>query len=149
MESDANRHVGDGEFCLTFVRAADGEHSEVVEQTDEVAGIGDADSRETILQVSGDVALAHQGLYDGGIMGKFLVLANKHTQLLIINADIALYHVAWRFAVVNVVLDEVKHHIGIVHGGFTVTFLREAVVVVPRFHHLHQLVHAVVEGAVC
>ena len=79
-------------------------------------------------------------------MGKLLVLADEHTQFLVVNADVALYHVAWCFAIINVVLDEVKHHIGVVHRGFTVAFLREAVVVVPRFHHLYQLVHAVVEG---
>ena len=149
IELFLHHHVGDGEPCLSLIRAADGEHSEVVEQTDEVVGIGDADGREAVFQFTGDEALTHESLYDGSIVGKLLVLADEHTQFLVVNADVALYHVAWCFAIINVVLDEVKHHIGVVHRGFTVAFLREAVVVVPRFHHLYQLVHAVVEGAVC
>ena len=149
IELFLHHHVGDGEPCLSLIRAADGEHSEVVEQTDEVVGIGDADGREAVFQFTGDEALTHESLYDGSIVGKLFVLADEHTQFLVVNADVALYHVAWCFAIINVVLDEVKHHIGVVHRGFTVAFLREAVVVVPRFHHLYQLVHAVVEGAVC
>ena len=44
----------------------------------EVVGISHAGGRETPFQFAGDVALLYQGLYDGGIVGELLVLADKH-----------------------------------------------------------------------
>ena len=83
-------------------------------------------------------------------MRKLFILADKHTQFLVIDTNVTFYHISRCLSVIiNIVLNEIEHHIGVVHRGFTVAFLREAVVVVPRFHHLYQLVHAVVEGAVC
>ena len=80
-------------------------------------------------------------------MGKFLVLADKHAQLLVVDADIAFYHVLRCFTAYNVVFDEVEHHIGIVHCGFTVTILRKTVIVVPWFHHFYQFVNGMMERA--
>ena len=45
----------------------------------------------------------------------------------------------------DVVLDEVEYHVGVVHSGFTVTFFCKAVVVIPGFHYFYQFVHTVVE----
>ena len=81
-------------------------------------------------------------------MGKFLVLADKHAQLLVVDADIAFYHVLRCFSIVNVVLDEIKHHVRVVHRGFTVAILCKTVIVVPWFHHFYQLVDGMTEGAV-
>ncbi len=39
--------IGDGEFGPSFIRAANGEHTEIVEQAHKVVGIGDIDSRKT------------------------------------------------------------------------------------------------------
>ena len=80
-------------------------------------------------------------------MGKLLVLADEHMQFLVVNADVVFYHFKWCFAFANIVLDEVEHHIGIVHRGFTVTFLRKAIVVVPRLHYFYKFVYAMVERA--
>ena len=55
----ANHLIGDGEFDLSFVRTADSEHTEIVEQAHEIVRIGDIDSREALLQFSGNVALIH------------------------------------------------------------------------------------------
>ena len=129
------------------MRAADGEHTEIVEQAHEVVRIGDAGGRKAGLQFTGDEALAHQRLDDGSVMGKFLVLADEHAQFLVVDADVLFYHVIRSITVQDVVLNEVKHHIGVVHRSSAVAFLREAIVVVPRFHYLYQFVYGVVEGA--
>ena len=71
--------IGDGEFGPSFIRAANGEHTEIVEQAHKVVGVGNIDGRKTFFQFSGDVAFAHQCLYDGGIMGKLFVLPDEHT----------------------------------------------------------------------
>ena len=140
--------VGDGKLGLAFVQPADGEHAEVVEQADEVIGIRNARGREAVLQFASDEALADEGLDDGSVVGKLLILADEHTQLLVVDANVALYHAFRSTAIVNVVFDEVEHHVGVVHRGVAVAFLCEAVIIIPRFHHLYQLVHGVVEGAV-
>ena len=137
--------IRDDEFGLSFIRAANGEHTEIVEQAHKVVGVGDIDGRKTFFQFSGDVAFAHQCLYDGGIMGKLFVLADEHAQLLVVDADVALYHLLGCFAAYDVVLDEVEYHVGVVHSGFTITFFCEAVVVIPGFHYFYQFVHTVVE----
>ena len=49
------------------------------------------------------------------------------------------------FASLNIILDEVEYHVRVVHSGFTTTFFRKAVVVIPRFHYFCQFVHTVVE----
>ncbi len=92
--------------------------------------------------------MTHQGLDDGSIVGKFFVLTDKHAQLLVVDADVAFYHILRCFTiVVKVVFDKIEHHIRIVHGGFTITSLCKAIVVVPRLHYVQQLVHSVVEVA--
>ena len=81
-------------------------------------------------------------------MGKLFVLADEHAQFLVVDADVFFHHVYRYFATRDVVLDKVKHHIGVVHRGFAVTFLRKAIVIVPRFHYLYQFVYGVLKGAV-
>lgn len=71
--------IRNGEFGLSFIRSANGEHTEIVEQAHKVVGVGDIDGRKTFFQFSGDVAFAHQCLYDGGIMSKLFVLPDEHT----------------------------------------------------------------------
>ena len=73
-----NYQIGDDEFGLSPVHAVDGEHAEIVEQAHEIIGIGDAGGREATLQFAGDEALAHEGLNDGGVVGKLLVLTDEH-----------------------------------------------------------------------
>ena len=112
IELFANHLVGDGELGLSFIRAVDGEHAEIVEQAHKVIGIGDADGGEAVFQISGNVSLAYQSLDDGSIVGKLLILADKHTQLFIINADIAFHHILWHFTIIiQIILDEVEHHV--------------------------------------
>ena len=144
----ANHLIGDGKFGLSFVRTADSEHTEIVEQAHEIVRIGDIDSREAFLQFSGNVALVHQCLDNGSVVGKFLVLADKHTQLFIVNADIILHHIPGRFAViVKIVPDKIEHHVRVVHRGSAITFLCKAVVVIPWLHHFDQFVHTMTERA--
>ena len=45
----------------------------------------------------------------------------------------------------NIILDEVEYHVGVVHSGFTVTFFCKAVIVIPRFHYFYQFVYTVIE----
>ena len=80
-------------------------------------------------------------------MGKLFVLADEHTQLLIVDADVVFYHIFRDITAHDVVLYEIKHHVGVVHRGFTVAFLCEAIVVIPRLHDFYQLVNGVIEGA--
>ncbi len=49
--------VGDGEFGLSFMHSADGQHSEVEKQTHKIIGIGYAFCRESGFQFSGDISL--------------------------------------------------------------------------------------------
>ena len=48
-------------------------------------------------------------------MGKFLILADEHTQFFVIDTNIALYHISGYSAIiVYIVFDKIKHHVGIV-----------------------------------
>ena len=81
-------------------------------------------------------------------MGKLLVLADKHAQLFIVNADIILHHIPGRFAViVKIVPDKIEYHVRVVHRGSAITFLCKAVVVIPWLHHFDQFVHTMTEVA--
>ena len=144
-----NHQVRDGKLGFPFVHAANGKHTEIIEQAHEIIGIGDTGRGETFFQFTSNEALAHEGLDDGGIMGKLLVLADEHAQLFVVDTNVVFYHIEWRFAIVNVVLDEIEHHVGVVHRGFTIAFLREAVVIIPWLHHLYQFVYTMLERTVC
>ena len=79
-------------------------------------------------------------------MSKLLVLANEHTQFVVVPADILVEHIVWYVAiVVYILVEEGKHHIGIVHRGLPVCLLGKAIVVVVGLHYLDELVRAVVE----
>ena len=128
---------------------ADGKHTEIIEQTYEIVRIDNIRSRKAILQFSGDISLTYQGLYDGGIMSKLLVLANQHPEFFVVYAYVAFYHFLWCFATQNIVLDKIENHVGIVQGSFSVAFRCEAVVVIPRLHDIYQLADGMVERTVC
>ena len=54
-------------------------------------------------------------------MGKLLVLADEHTELVVIQSDVFLYHILRKSSSVSdIIIDEIEHHVGIVHGGFAV-----------------------------
>ena len=77
-------------------------------------------------------------MYNGSIMGELFVLANEHTQFFVVNAYVIFYHVFWCLTVIfDIIFDEIKYHIGIVHGGSTIGFLCKTVVVIPWFHKLY------------
>lgn len=81
-------------------------------------------------------------------MGKLLVLADKHTQLVVVHADIFFHHVLrWLALIAYVVIHEVKHHIGVAHRGAPVAVFCKAVIVIPRFHQFYQFIGGVVELA--
>ena len=80
-------------------------------------------------------------------MGKLLVLADEHAQFLVVDADVLFYHFQRCLATHYIIFDEVEHHVRVVHGSFTITFLCEAIVVIPRLHDFYQLVNGVIEGA--
>ena len=141
--------IGNGEFIFSFMHSADGKHTKIIEQTHEIVRIDNIRSRKAILQFSGDISLTYQGLYDGGIMSKLLVLANQHPEFFVVYAYVAFYHFLWRFAAQNIVFDKIENHVGIVQGGFSVAFRCEAVVVIPRLHDIYQLADGMVERTVC
>ena len=106
-----NHQIGDGQFGFSSMHSADGEHTEIVEQAHEVVGVGDAGGGEATLQFTGDIALTHQRLNDGSIVGKLLVLANEHAQFLVVDANVIFHHILWCLATHYIIFNEVEHHI--------------------------------------
>ena len=79
-------------------------------------------------------------------MGELLVLADEHTQLVVVHADVLVEHPAGNAAaVVYIFIKEREHHVRVVHGGFAIGLLSEAIVVVVGLHDFDELVHGVVE----
>ena len=50
-------------------------------------------------------------------MGKLFVLPDEHTQFFVIDTDIVFYHIPGGFASLNIILDEVEHHVGVAIFG--------------------------------
>ena len=84
-------------------------------------------------------------LDDRGIMCKLLVLADEHAEFVVIQSDIFLYHIFRQSSPISyIIINEIEHHIRIIHGGFSVRSLCEAIVVVPWLHQFYQFIHGVV-----
>ena len=79
-------------------------------------------------------------------MGELLVVADEHSHLVIVDADVGLHHLLRDLVFASdVIIYEVEHHYRVVHGGLTISLLGKAIVVVPRLHHLDQLIGGVIE----
>ena len=138
--------IWDDEFCVAHVCISYSHQSEIVEQTYEVVVIGNILCRKSFLQFPGHVAFRHQCLDDGGIVGKLLVLADEHTQLLIVNADVLIEHpLGQSTPVAYIFIKERENHVGVVHRCLSVCVFRETVVIVIRLHNLDEFIDGVVE----
>ena len=79
-------------------------------------------------------------------MGELLVVADEHSHLVIVDADVGLYHgVGDVVLIIYIVANEIEHHHGVVHRGLAIALDGKAIVVVPRLHHLDQLIGGVIE----
>ena len=79
-------------------------------------------------------------------MRKLFILADKHTQFLVIDTNVTFYHISRCLSVIiNIVFNEIEHHIGVVQGWLIITLLRKAIVVIPRFHKFNQLIYSVMK----
>ena len=94
----ADNLIGNDKLGLSTIEAANGHHAEVVEQTEKVVIVGNVFGGETFLQFSRNKSFRNQGLDNGGIVGKLLILADEHTQLVVVNADILLKHLLRQLA---------------------------------------------------
>ena len=103
----AHHLVGDDKLGPAPVHAANRHQAEVVEQADEVVFLGDVLSRETFLQLSRHEALRNECLDDGGIVRELLVLADEHTQLVVVHADVLVEHLLRYFtSLINIFIKE-------------------------------------------
>ena len=80
-------------------------------------------------------------------MREFLIFADEHTQFFVINADVIFYHVTRHLTIQNIILYEIKYHVGVIHRGCIVTLGSEAVIIIPRLHNLNDFINAMVEVA--
>ena len=79
-------------------------------------------------------------------MGKFLVVADEHTYLAIVDADVGFHHFVRNMIVIPyVVIYEIENHDRVVHGSLAVAVNSEAIVVKPRLHDFYKLIHGMVE----
>ena len=79
-------------------------------------------------------------------MGELLVLADEHAEFVVVHADVLLDHTAWSLAVVtDIIVHEIQNHAGIIHGGLSIALWSKAIVIIPRLHHLYELINAMVE----
>ena len=125
--------------------SSDGNHAEVVEQTYEIIRVAYLLGREASLEFTSHKTILNQLLDDRGIMCKLLVLADEHAEFVVIQSDIFLYHIFRQSSPISyIIINEIEHHIRIIHGGFSVRSLCEAIVVVPWLHQFYQFIHGVV-----
>ncbi len=77
-------------------------------------------------------------------MGKFLVAANKHAKLVVVYADVLFHHIVrYSTSAIDIVVDEIEHHVGIIHCCLAIGNLGKTIVVVPRFHYFYQFVNGI------
>ena len=85
-------------------------------------------------------------LDDRGIVGKLLVSADEHAELVVVGTDVFVYHVVGHLTIiVHIIVDEVKHHVGVVHRHFAELLECKAIVVVPWLHDGYQFIDGMVE----
>ena len=109
------------ELGLSLIISCDGNHAEVVEQTHEIIRVAYLLGRKAGLELASHKAVFYQLLDDRGIVGKLLVLADEHAELVVIQSDVFLYHILRKSSSISdIIIDEIEHHVGIVHGGFAV-----------------------------
>ena len=66
-------------------------------------------------------AFGDQLLDDAGIIGELFVMANEHSYLIVIDANITFHHILWNLVIaLDIVIQEVQDHDGVVHGCLTV-----------------------------
>ena len=138
--------IRDDELGLTIISSVYRHHAEIEQQAEEVVWVVDSLGREVLVERAYHESLGHQLLDDAGIVGELLVVADEHPQLVIVDTDVGLHHLLSDLVfVINIVIYEVEHHHRVVHRGLTISLLGEAIVVVPRLHHLDQLIGSVIE----
>ena len=67
--------------------------------------------------------MTHESLYDGSIVGKLLVMADEHANLVVVDADVGFHQFLRNIIIVaDVIIYKVEHHHGVVHGCVAVLF---------------------------
>ena len=73
-------------------------------------------------------------------------MANEHTYLVIVDADVGLHHGIWDVIfVADIVVQKIEYHDGIIHRSLTISFSSKAIVVIPWFDGLDQFICSMIE----
>ena len=79
-------------------------------------------------------------------MGKLLIVADEHADLVVIDADVGFQHAIRNIIIVaNVIVHKIEHHHGVVHGCLAISSDAETIIIIPWFHHFYKLIHAMAE----
>ena len=140
VELFAYRLVGDGEYNVSPLRAADGQQSEVVEQRLEVVGVYHSVGGEATVDVGRSASVFHNLADDGEVGSQLSVYANEVTYFVVVRADVPVDHLLWWSAQAQESGEEIEHHVRVEHR-LGQCFFREAIVVIPRFHHRDEIFH--------
>ena len=98
------------------------------------------------LQFGRDATRLDNVLDDAGIMLEAAVLADEHAKLVVVGADVGIEHVSGNAAfVVDIIEEEVEHHVAVVERRLVDAINGKAVVVVPWLHDGNQLVGRMLE----
>ena len=119
----AHHLVGNHKAGIALVGAVYRYHAEIEEQTQEIIWVVDALGREILHQGSRGESPGHDILYDAGIVGKLLVMADEHANLVVVDADVGFHQFLRNIIIVaDVIIYKVEHHHGVVHGCVVVLF---------------------------
>ena len=98
-------------------------HAEIEKQTQEIVGIVDALGRKILHECARGESFGHDILYDAGIVGKLLVMADEHANLVVVDADIGFHQFLRNIIIVaDVIIYKVEYHYRVVHGCLAVLF---------------------------
>ena len=138
--------IRDDELGLTLVCSVYRHHAEIEQQAEEVVWVVDSLGREVLVERAYHESLGYQLLDDASVVGELFVVADEHSQLVIVDTDVGLYHgVGDVVLIIYIVANEIEYHHGVVHRGLAIALDGKAIVVVPRLHHLDQLIGGVIE----
>ena len=138
--------IRDDELGLTIISSVYRHHAEIEQQAEEVVWVVDSLGREVLVERAYHESLGYQLLDDASVVGELFVVADEHSQLVIVDTDVGLHHLLRDLVIASdVIIYEVEHHYRVVHGGLTISILCKAIVVVPRLHHLDQLIGGMIK----
>ena len=121
--------IRDDELGLTLVCSVYRHHAEIEQQAEEVVWVVDSLGREVLVERAYHESLGYQLLDDAGIVGELLVVADEHSQLVIVDTDVGLYHgVGDVVLIIYIVANEIEYHHGVVHRGLAIALDGKAIV---------------------